>query len=430
MKPRLLPALMLVPGLWLVGCGTGEAVDASRLAEAVDETREAGTSRVAIADEGKSVSVGEGEVDYAGQRARFSLETTYEAGRREQSEIVVIGTEVFMHSEPPVIEMEKRWVRYDTQEDPPALDELVLPLPFIDLSGTSALIRDSEAPVVSLGEQMVRGVEANGYRVTIDLAKAIERAPQAHREELRARLAESAEKTRGLELWVDGSGLVRRVKTTQSHGSLTLDFFDFGLHIDVQAPPEAEVATFEEAFGLPSLRADSTEKPSARFVSKESFAFQETTFQETTTGSFDWGTRMGRAVIAGGGQTREIIQVGDECYEREGQGEWTRSDVPANAVDDTCDDVVFLNPATADNLLKFVAGAKSVGMERVRGVDTTHFKGALNIGAVQGPIEYWVDAEGNTRKTLQPGAAGDSLTEWFDFGVEVHVQRPAVQGRG
>lgn len=420
----LVSGVLLVPGLLLSACGAAETVDAGELVQAADRTRAAGTSRIAITGEGKTSARGEGEIDHERRRARISFEATDEDGKAESGEIIVIGTQVFAHSEPPLTETSKPWVRFDRADEPPSLDELVFPFPFGDPADSLAFIEDSRGAVDPLGKAVVRGVDVQGYRVTIELVEAIKKAPEKHRAALREELAETELKTRPLEVWIDDEGLLRRLSMRQADETVTLDFYDFGTEVDIEEPPRSQVATLEETLGLPSLSSDPEQQPSARFVMSES------SFGEETTGNFDWRTRTGRARTTAGGATTEIIQIGDDCYRRESQGEWRRSDVPAGAVDGACDDVVFANPATVDDLLEFVASAKSVGKETVRGVETTHYRGSLNIGAVKGGIEYWVDAEGNTRRTVQTTGKDETVQEWFDLGVAVQVERPAVKGKG
>jgi hypothetical protein len=68
-------------------------------------------------------------------------------------------------------------------------------------------------------------------------------------------------------------------------------------------------------------------------------------------------------------------------------------------------------------------------------VDTTRYRGRLDIGGVKGTIELWVDDEDVVRKLRQAdGDTTDGFTrvrEYFDFGVEVDVEAPAeFEGSG
>ena len=79
-------------------------------------------------------------------------------------------------------------------------------------------------------------------------------------------------------------------------------------------------------------------------------------------------------------------------------------------------------------MIEAVSKLETIEEERVRGVHTTHMRGVLSIGAVQGPFDFWVDADGVTRLTRQSDAEGSFVTvrEYVDFGVDVQVQRPTV----
>ena len=60
-------------------------------------------------------------------------------------------------------------------------------------------------------------------------------------------------------------------------------------------------------------------------------------------------------------------------------------------------------------------------------VATTHYRIQLNIGAVKGPLELWVDKDGVVRRSRQQGESARDfvgLRDYRDFGVQVHVRKP------
>ena len=48
----------------------------------------------------------------------------------------------------------------------------------------------------------------------------------------------------------------------------------------------------------------------------------------------------------------------------------------------------FANPASTDDMIEAVSKLETIEEERVRGVHTTHMRGVLSIGAVQGPFDF------------------------------------------
>jgi hypothetical protein len=70
---------------------------------------------------------------------------------------------------------------------------------------------------------------------------------------------------------------------------------------------------------------------------------------------------------------------------------------------------------------------KALGRESVRGVKTTHYRARLNIGAVKGPLDLWVDENEVVRRSRQRGEEERSYVstrEYYDFGVNVEVKAP------
>jgi hypothetical protein len=64
-------------------------------------------------------------------------------------------------------------------------------------------------------------------------------------------------------------------------------------------------------------------------------------------------------------------------------------------------------------------------------VATTHFRGDVNIGAVEGAFELWVDDADVVRRERQRGPGANSfetVRDYYDFGVEVGVRRPKMGG--
>jgi hypothetical protein len=82
-----------------------------------------------------------------------------------------------------------------------------------------------------LGSDTIRGVKAQHYRIHLDPSKLGDRSGQ------------TADPL--IEAWVDGDGLVRRLEIPTSEGGPVqmIDFFDFGVPVDIQAPADDDVVT-------------------------------------------------------------------------------------------------------------------------------------------------------------------------------------------
>ncbi|MFM7060442.1 MAG: hypothetical protein ACKOZL_04555 [Actinomycetes bacterium] len=100
--------------------------------------------------------------------------------------------------------------------------------------------------VERIGTDTIRGVEATHYRGTISLADAIDRAPEARREDLRRAFGVAGAQV-PVDVWVDGRDRPVRFAASFAMGGVDaevrLDLFDYGADITVTAPPADEVTS-------------------------------------------------------------------------------------------------------------------------------------------------------------------------------------------
>jgi hypothetical protein len=161
---------------------------------------------------------------------------------------------------------------------------------------------------------------------------------------------------------------------------------------------------------------------SARFVQKTTYYDTGGSTSDTTTGAFDWDSRRGWA------QERparlRTVQIGERCFTRQGHAQWKES--RATDPDGTCSYALFASPKSQFKLLQQIAGLKAVGKVEIGGTETTHYRGTLDVGAVKGPIEVWVDDDGVVRRERQSGEDNGfvSTTNYYAFGSEVAVDVP------
>jgi hypothetical protein len=111
--------------------------------------------------------------------------------------------------------------------------------------------------VKNLGSAVVRGVQVTHYRVAVDPARAASLAPHSERAGMRA-FARHV-RVGPVDVWVDEQNLVRRLRTSLSFHAApgphfgsggrfvqTLDFFDFGVPVNVSAPPADKVTNISQ----------------------------------------------------------------------------------------------------------------------------------------------------------------------------------------
>jgi hypothetical protein len=147
----------------------------------------------------------------------------------------------------------KQWVKLD----PAQLDDGVLG-DLADQSESNSprqgleYLQGLSGDVENLGEESVGGRPATHYRASIDYAKVLERLPDSSAE-TRATLSKLG--TVPAEIWIDDHDRVVKMQMTidgsafgagTGTAELTMELSDFGVPVDVQAPPEDEVIDFSE----------------------------------------------------------------------------------------------------------------------------------------------------------------------------------------
>jgi len=108
------------------------------------------------------------------------------------------------------------------------------------------MLRAEGAKIDKLGEATVDGVATTHYRVTIDVAKALQ--AKGLTTPLLGSVAAEAPKVPA-DVWIGKDGLVRRVRISygvshggrRAHFGMTMDISDYGAHIDIAAPPSSDV---------------------------------------------------------------------------------------------------------------------------------------------------------------------------------------------
>lgn len=244
-------ALVLAPALVLTACsggssepaagGSAEAADAVRATLA--STREAGTARVALTSEstvgGTPLQIeGEGLVDLGGQQSQLTL--TLPFGEVEQRTVDGTAYVSVPQEEGVFFSIDAAQLRGSAlggSSDP--------------VSPLTAL--SAAADVQEAGQEEVRGESTTRYDGVVDVAEALEQAPQDSRAGLQATLGATGLEEVPFSAWLDEDGRLRRFQqeltlpaSEQTGGqevtsTTTLELYDYGVEVDVQAPPAESV---------------------------------------------------------------------------------------------------------------------------------------------------------------------------------------------
>ncbi|HWM14411.1 MAG TPA: hypothetical protein VNO56_08020 [Gaiellaceae bacterium] len=105
-----------------------------------------------------------------------------------------------------------------------------------------------------------------------------------------------------------------------------------------------------------------------------------------------------------------------------GGRDWLKVDLGADG--DALGEYLDLGGGDPTRLLETLEAAGAfdeVGSERVRGVETTRYRGTV----ASSRVEVWVGEDGLVRRvTVSDGEGTDVRLELFDFGADVEVERP------
>jgi hypothetical protein len=270
---RLLALLpLLAAALVLSGCGSKDALTLDPVAEAASKTTQAGSSRVAFTSTmwlaGKEVSfAAEGLFDYEGSRGSLTMDMGAllpGASGFGDFELRQLESKVYMRmpaAAAAFVPQGKQWLSFDVDAalDKAGLGSLGSANLQQDPSQFLTLLRASSVEVKEAGYDTVRGTDVTRYTAKLDLRKSVDAGLERLElsDEQRAALRTAIDqltkqvgtKTIPVEAFVDEDGLLRRLNldlalTVQGQKvamEQTVDYYDFGVDVDVEAPPADQV---------------------------------------------------------------------------------------------------------------------------------------------------------------------------------------------
>ncbi len=264
------------------GCGAKDTLDLDPVANAASKTTEAGSSRVTF----------ETTMVVAGKKLAFGGEGifAYDEGQGSMTmdmssllpivgdgtvEIRMLGTMMYLRMPESLragLPQGKDWLAFDLGKaldmagigglDPSQLQQ--------DPTQTLRLLRASSTGVKEAGKAAVRGTGTTRYTAMLDLQKAVDAGAdelglsEQQRKEMRT-AAERLKKQSGvgripIEVFVDDDGLLRRMVMKMSFAAegekvamkVLSDYYDFGVDVDVAAPPAARVFDVSKELGATS----------------------------------------------------------------------------------------------------------------------------------------------------------------------------------
>jgi hypothetical protein len=191
------------------------------LAKAVERTTASGSSRIEV--RGGDGTAGEpgayvcdGVADYARRRLQFTctLDGDFVMAAR-----ALDGYVYFDESGTG-----DKWYR-DKDDDENALSEF-------SPDKLLSMLREASSETVRIGEETVREASTVRYRLTVDREQAD--------------LGDGPGPTAEVDVWIDEDGLVRRISADDDSGEFIVDFFDFGVDADIEAPPPDQIAELDD----------------------------------------------------------------------------------------------------------------------------------------------------------------------------------------
>jgi hypothetical protein len=256
MRGRLCAVVLAVAAGLAAGCGTDQA-SAGPVSAAAANTA-ASTSRVAVSttitSPGTTTTItAVGEFDYAHPRGMLRLGGLGLGGE----EVLYLPPRAYVKlPEVPGVPFLKRkaWLGISLPSGNGGV-------PFLPLGGVSANPMDLLSALTAIGSKVtdlgpatVRGVAVTHYQVSVDLAKAEAHQRPPARAEFHSFVSSVGLATLRVDVWVDGQARVRRTALSlpmpQNSGmpagfriSETADYYDFGVPVQVSAPPAGEVVS-------------------------------------------------------------------------------------------------------------------------------------------------------------------------------------------
>ena len=258
----------------LTACGA-DTIAVDPVASAATKTEAAGSSRVdftiAMKVDGESVEMsGTGAFDYRDLRGSLTYYMQLPEVGHVRMEMRMVGMKMYMRMPADLMgetmPQGKEWIGLDLEK---ALGQMGMS--GLDLTGQQdpakilQYLRTAGVDVREDGSASVRGVETTRYVGAMDFQKALETGleesglSKEQQKQARDAMSEMLEQLRSatipIEVFIGDDDLVRRITMKMDMAvegqridmSMTMDYFDFGVDVDVEAPPASDVMDLTQA---------------------------------------------------------------------------------------------------------------------------------------------------------------------------------------
>ena len=209
--------------------------------------------------------VGTGAYDADNQRMTMEMDlgsalgglgAAGEGAPDEPMQMVVDGSTVYLRA--PLFELlggEDTWLSLSAEDLGGTASDLGLGSGSYDPSKILDSLRGVTGEPEAVGTESVRGVETTRYTADLDLAEAVDAAPEDQREMIEAQLDQLGETSISVDVWVDDDGLVRRMQLDMGGmlggtATLTIELFDYGQPVDIEVPSPDDVRSLTDGLGI------------------------------------------------------------------------------------------------------------------------------------------------------------------------------------
>ncbi len=267
----LAAALLLVLGACSGDDSNGGAADGESssdggspeeiISAAASATEEAGSARIASEQvtsvQGQELTTTlEGDVDLASGDSDSTLELSLPGQPTQSSQLITKDSIAYIESSAfPGAPTNTEWISIDFAA---VSAQMGINLEAFRQNGAGQLAYLSEVTEVEeVGTETVRDAETTHYRFVTDLAALAESGPEALRPSYEQLIELTGAEEIPTQVWIDADDLVRRIVTDfeidqqgqQVTQQSTIEYFDFGVEVDVQSPPESDTVDITELGG-------------------------------------------------------------------------------------------------------------------------------------------------------------------------------------
>jgi hypothetical protein len=250
----------------LAGCQGSDS--GARVAAAAEATLEEGSANFTINQEitggaaGGQTVTSEGALDFEGQRGRVTSVVPDPQTGAGTTEVETIFDGNLIYLRLPEGIAPTPWVRVDLDntEGIPGLEQVDQ---FnSDPSQSFSFLEGIAGEIEQAGEEDVRGAPATHYTFTVDLEQAAEAVDEEQREYVQQQIEALGVTELPMDLWLDAEDRIVRqsyvldladIQAPEPEGAAlegevetTIEYFDFGTDVAVEAPPEDQVTDFAE----------------------------------------------------------------------------------------------------------------------------------------------------------------------------------------